>query len=167
MRAPTAIKPSHFSEKQWELIEYAVRSGNELLLKKLIEPEQRIMETDSEIKAPHEFNIDMTYVSPEEIRYFLYNSISYERARDDVMDILTRYSTKHGIPKTALRYAVENIDDEYTLKYQSQYSAAIREFLSENDLNAILTAEDRSDYYQEYAQEPERQKEADEEMSIC
>lgn len=166
MRKLETLELRIFSKEKWEAIERAVEEGDELALIRLVEPEipltndEKLEQTKMAIgmNARHE-----EYVDPN---FFIYHGLNYEGSIDVIMDALTKFCAKHNISKNTLRYAVEHIDDDYTLKYQSQYNSSVREFLSEDDLNAMITAEDRSVYYQEQERlEEEREKEEKEKES--
>lgn len=164
MKKPENLELRIFSEKQWELIEEAVEKGDELALIRLTEPERELeLEETAELEQENDI-FDMNKVMPDPVdpQYFLYNGIAYERPKEEVMDALSKFAKEHGLSKTALRYAVENIDNDYTVKYQAQYSEAVREFINEDDKTAMMTAEDRSAYYQEQEIEEEREEEEEE-----
>lgn len=155
-----------FSKEKWNAIEKAVENGNELALIRLIEPEVPLTKEEKleQTKTAIEMNAKhIDYVDPN---FFIYNGINYEGSIDVVMDALTKFAKEHGLSKSALRMVVENIDDDYTLKYQAQYSESVRELINEDDKNAIMASEDRSAYYQEQEIEEEREEEQEEEQDM-
>lgn len=109
---------------------------------------------DKEEKAP-----EMEMLSPaQDIMYHLYN-MSYDKPIEQTMDELTKYARGIGISKNRFRFAVENIDKDYLVKYESQYNESARELLNEDDLIAMITDPEYATYYQEQ----ERQEEEEEE----
>ena len=96
-------------------------------------------------------------VSQAEMMYHIYN-MGYNRPLDETMDDLTKYAKGIGISRNKLRFAVENIDKDYLVKYESQYSEAIRKFLSEDDLSSIATDPELAVYYQEQEKEEEEEE---------
>lgn len=139
----------HFSKEKWLQIEEAIERGDELALIRLVEPtvektkEERLEETKVAIE------LNSKNLTQSEIQYHIYNNINYEMPIELIMDALSKFARENGIPKNALRFAVEHIDEDYTVKHQAQYSAAVREFVNEADKNAMLTNEDRVAYYEE------------------
>lgn len=105
-------------------------------------------------------NVEMmdSVVSQAEMMYHIYN-MGYNRPLDETMDDLTKYAKGIGISRNKLRFAVENIDKDYLVKYESQYSEAIRGFLSEDDLSSIATDPELAVYYQEQEKEEEEEEE--------
>lgn len=153
--------PKSVSEKQRELIMKEQERGNMLAVKELLHPEEKQIE--KEMEEPHRMKISdipvHEHVTEAEILYHLYQ-LQYEGSRETVMDALEKYVKEHNISMPKLRYAVENIDNDYSLKYQSQYSEAIRDFLSGSDLEAVLTEDEKDAYYEEeYQREQEEEEE--------
>ena len=110
-------------------------------------------------KEPEQ-NIDLMKpsVTKAEMMYHIYN-MGYEKPLEETMDELTRYAKGIGIEKNRLRFAVENIDKDYLVKYESQYNEATREFLSQDDLVSIITDPEMAVYYQEQEKEEEEEEE--------
>lgn len=99
-----------------------------------------------------------------DLQYHLYN-MCYDKPIEETMDELTKYAKSKGISPKALRYVVDNIDKDYTLKYESQYNSSARELLSEEDLSVVLTEPEAAIYYQaEEREREEREKEQEEEL---
>lgn len=110
---------------------------------------------DKEEKTP-----EIEAVQPvRDVMYHLYN-MSYDKPIEQTMDELTKYARGMGISKNRFRFAVENIDKDYLVKYESQYNESARELLNEDDLVAMITDPEYATYYQEQ----ERQEEEEEEL---
>lgn len=159
MTQPKTLSLRILSKEKWELIEHAVETNNELMLKRLIEPEKELSKEEEIIQTKAVLDLSARQVDMSEVMYFIYNGISYDKPKEEVMDALSKYAEKHNIPVNSLRFAVENIDDDYTVKYQMQYSEDVRQFVNEGDLSAMLDSEDRSLYYREELLREEREKE--------
>ena len=78
------------------------------------------------------------------------------------MDELTKYARGIGISKNRFRFAVENIDKDYLVKYESQYNESARELLNEDDLIAMITDPEYATYYQEQERQEEEEEEEEE-----
>lgn len=114
---------------------------------------------DKEEKTP-----EMEVLPPtQDIMYHLYN-MSYDKPIEQTMDELTKYAKGMGINKNRFRFAVENIDNDYLVKYESQYNESARALLNEDDLIAMITDPEIATYYQE--QERQEEEEEEEEDSL-
>lgn len=162
MRKLETLQLRVFSKEKWELIEQAVEKQDELALIRLIEPEVPLTKEEEIEQTKAAIELNAKHFDSVDAQYFIYNGITYERPKEEVMDALSKFAKEHGLSKTALRYAVENIDNDYTVKYQAQYSEAVREFVNEDDKTAMMTAEDRSAYYQEQDRIEEQREEEEE-----
>ena len=90
--------------------------------------------------------------------YHIYN-MEYDKPIEVLMDELTKYAKGMNINKNRLRFAVENIDKDYLVKYESQYNEALRQLLTEDDLVSMMTEADASYYYEEQEREEEEEEE--------
>lgn len=167
-------KPRKISEEKLIRIQSAIENGYYLELQELLKPDSEREKEKEEADLDNQ-TINLTYnlpvsgkehVTEAEIMYHIYNSLPYEGTKDSVMDSLSKYMDRHGIDKKNLRFAAKNIDDEYSIKYQSQYDSTIRDFLSGSDLEAVLTEDEKDAYYEEkYRAEEEQEEEEEEEYS--
>ena len=112
---------------------------------------------DKEEKTP-EFEVAPPV---QDVMYHLYN-MSYDKPIEQTMDELTKYARGLGIDKNRFRFAVENIDSDYLVKYESQYNEATRELLNEDDLIAMITDPEIATYYQEQERQEEEEEEEEE-----
>lgn len=158
------------SEEKWNQIEVAIESGNELALKKLVmserdrEKELDLAEIDGQIDIDGQYEKNDV---PKSSAHFMYNSLSYDSmSRDELMDAVTKFARKNNIPMNALRYAIQNIDDDYTVKYEAQYNQSVRDLVSEDDLGAMFSDDESETYYEEKTRREEQQKRDEQEYDF-
>lgn len=119
--------------------------------------EERVQERDSR----QEELINDKSPDVRELRYHLYN-MCYDKPLEELMDDLSKYADSKGISAKALRYVVENLDKNYTVKYEAQYNAESRELLAEDDLASVLTDPEAAIEFQEREREREEKEEEEE-----
>lgn len=159
MKIPKNLNVVLLSNKQWERIADAIEKGNDRELQRILE-ETRIISNEAEIRESELSELELEQqkekeveetekfydatipkVSGADLLYFIQTGINYEKSREEVMDSLVSYMKRNNISKSTLRYVVENLDDDYTLKYYAKYNQDVREFVSRDDIEAIVNNE--------------------------
>ena len=169
MKVPMMTQLVILSEKDWNEIEKAVADGDTVSLIRILEPENVKKSTELIIAGKEKIHklqkeVEADKMSPM-ARYFVYNSIPYDMPKEQVMDMAMRFADENHLSdsdRKKIRYIVANIDEDY-LKYESQYNESVRQFMSEDNLTAMLTEEDEIAYHQEEYREYKEEEEEKEE----
>ena len=135
------------SEQKWKEIEYAIDSGDTQTLQKLVATEREKAreyeaETETIENLKEQIESEQSSQRPKSASHMMYNMQYDSMDRGQLMDMVSKFAKENRIPVNALRFAVQNIADDYTVHYEAQYNEDVRKFINEGDKGAMLTYDD-------------------------
>lgn len=135
------------SEQKWKEIEYAIDSGDTQTLQKLVATEREKAreyeaETETIENLKEQIESGQSSQRPKSASHMMYNMQYDSMDRGQLMDMVSKFAKENRIPVNALRFAVQNIADDYTVHYEAQYNEDVRKFINEGDKGAMLTYDD-------------------------